>query len=220
MSTVGPPEDEEDVFHGGEAAGVAVTPVLLGLVVLRCGSAVEPLEQVALLEGVVDRRLVVGTWPFQHVVENPRTSRGWSRAPSSRVNRKSFVVIVIVPLLARLASRLFSLLALLVLLAEFLGLAALCGRIIRALALLAVEDRPHRLFARGEASGNDEQLVRVNWRAAPELAHKIPACGALEEGVHDLGLRHAWELHTALGEASYEVPERLAGFLGARAQVP
>jgi hypothetical protein len=51
------------------------------------------------------------------------------------------------------------------------------------------------------------------------LVHKIPACGALEEGVHDFGPGHTWELRTALGEAPYEVPERLAGFLGARAQV-
>jgi hypothetical protein len=35
--------------------------------------------------------------------------------------------------------------------------------------------------------------------------------------VHDLGLGHAPELRAALGEALYEVPERLAGFLGARA---
>jgi hypothetical protein len=62
MSTVGPPEDKEDVFHGGEAADVAVTPVFLGLAVLRGGAAVEPLVHVALLEGVVDRRFVVGTW--------------------------------------------------------------------------------------------------------------------------------------------------------------
>jgi hypothetical protein len=47
-----------------------------------------------------------------------------------------------VPLLARLAARLLSLLASLVLLAELLGLAALRGRIVHALALLAVEDRP------------------------------------------------------------------------------
>jgi hypothetical protein len=56
-----PPEDEEDVFHGGAAAGVAVTPILLGLVVLRGGAAIEPLEHVALLEGVVDRHLVIRT---------------------------------------------------------------------------------------------------------------------------------------------------------------
>jgi hypothetical protein len=50
LSTVAPPlEDEEDVLYGGEAAGVAITPVLLGLVVLRGGAAVEPLEHVALL---------------------------------------------------------------------------------------------------------------------------------------------------------------------------
>jgi hypothetical protein len=50
----GRPRDEEDVLHGGEAAGVAITPVLLGLIVLRGGAAVEPLEHVALLEGVVN----------------------------------------------------------------------------------------------------------------------------------------------------------------------
>jgi hypothetical protein len=33
--------------------------------------------------------------------------------------------------------------------------------------------------------------------------------------MHDLGLSHAREL----GKASYEVPERLAGLLGARPQV-
>jgi hypothetical protein len=38
--------------------------------------------------------------------------------------------------------------------------------------------------------------------------------------MHDLGLGHARELCTALGEAPYEVPERLAGLLGARAQIP
>jgi hypothetical protein len=147
MSTVAPPEDEEDVFHGGEASSVAVTPILLGLAVLRGGTAVEPLEHGALLEGVVDRRLVVGTWLLQHVVENPKASRGRSRAPSSGVNNKSFVVVVVAPLLTRLAVRLLSLLALLVLLVGLLGLAALRGRVVHALALLAVEDRPHCLFA-------------------------------------------------------------------------
>jgi hypothetical protein len=62
MSTVGPPEDEENVLHRREATGVAVTPILLGLAVLRGGAAVELSELVALLEGVVDWRLVVGTW--------------------------------------------------------------------------------------------------------------------------------------------------------------
>jgi hypothetical protein len=149
------PEDEEDIFHGGEAAGIAVTPVLLGLAVLRGGAAVEPLEHVALLEGVVDQRFVVGTWLIQHVVENPRASRGRLRAPSSWVKSKSFAVIVVVPLLARLAVRLLSLLAPLVLLAGLLGLAALCGRVVHALALLAVEDRP-------TASSPKEKLVAMS----------------------------------------------------------
>jgi hypothetical protein len=89
---------------------------------------------------------VVGIWLLQHVVENSRASRGQSRAPSSRVNSKSFAIVVVTPLLACLPARLLSFLAPLVLLAELLGLAALRGHIVHALALLAVEDRPHRLF--------------------------------------------------------------------------
>jgi hypothetical protein len=38
--------------------------------------------------------------------------------------------------------------------------------------------------------------------------------------VHDLGLGHTREFSKALGKASYEVQERLAGLLGARPQVP
>jgi hypothetical protein len=59
------PEDEEDVLHCGEAVGVAVTPILLGLDVIRGGATVVSLEQVALLEGVVDRRLC-NTLKFHH----------------------------------------------------------------------------------------------------------------------------------------------------------
>jgi hypothetical protein len=38
--------------------------------------------------------------------------------------------------------------------------------------------------------------------------------------MHDLGLGDTWELGAALGEALYEVPEGLAGFLGALPLVP
>jgi alpha-beta hydrolase superfamily lysophospholipase len=109
--------------------------------------------------GVVDRCFVVGTCLLQHVVEHSRASRGRSRAPPGRVNGKSFGGVVVTPLLARLAARLLSLLAPLVLLAELVGLAALRRRVVRALALLVVEDRPHCLFARGKAGGDVEQLV-------------------------------------------------------------
>jgi hypothetical protein len=220
MSRVGPPEDEEDVLHCGEAAGVAVTPILLGLDVLRGGAAVVSLEQVALLEGVVDWRLVVWAWLLQHVVKYPRASRGRSRTPSSWVSSKGFISVVVAPLLARLMARLLPFLAPLVLLLGLLGLAALRGRVVHALAFLLVEDRPHRLLARGKASGDVEQLVRVDQRAAPKLAHEVPAGRALEEGVHNLGLGHTWELHAALGEVSYEVLERLAGLLGVCSQIP
>jgi hypothetical protein len=53
------PEDEEDVLHRREATGVSITTVLLGLTILRSGAAVVLLEHIALLEGVVDRCLVL-----------------------------------------------------------------------------------------------------------------------------------------------------------------
>jgi hypothetical protein len=112
-----------------------------------------------LLEGVVDWRLVVRTWLLQHVIENPRTSRGRSRASSSQVNSQGLAVVDVASLLARLAARLLPLFALLVLPVGLLRLAALRGRVVRAFALLAVEDRSHGLFARGEAGSDVEQLV-------------------------------------------------------------
>jgi hypothetical protein len=144
MSTVAPPppEDEEDVFHRGEATGVAVTPILLGLTILRGGAAVVLLEHVALLEGVVDQCLVVRAGLLQHVVEYAGASRGRSRTPSSWVNSKGLVPVVVAPLCARLAARLLALFAPLVLLRGLFGLAALRGRVIHALALLPVEDGP------------------------------------------------------------------------------
>jgi hypothetical protein len=58
------PEDEEHVPNDGEASGVAISSVLLDLCILRGGAAVELLEHIALLEGVVHRGLVVWTWLF------------------------------------------------------------------------------------------------------------------------------------------------------------
>jgi hypothetical protein len=124
------PEDEEHVLYYGEAAGVAISSVLLGLRVLGGGAAVELLEHIALLEGVVCWGLVVWTRLFQHVVEHPRTSRGRSRAPSSRVNGKGLGVVAVASLLARLAARLLPFLASLVLPVGLPGLAALRGRVV------------------------------------------------------------------------------------------
>jgi hypothetical protein len=100
-----------------------------------------------LLKGVVHWGLVIWTWLFQHVIKHPRTSSGRSRASSSQVNSKGLGIVAIAPLLARLAARLLSFLAPLVLPVGLPGLAALHGRIVRALALHAVEDRPHSLLS-------------------------------------------------------------------------
>jgi hypothetical protein len=156
------PEDEEDVLHHREAAGTSVTAVLLSLAVLRGGVAIILLEHVALLESVVHWSLVVGTWLLQHVVKHAGASRGRSRALSGRVDCEGLVPVVVVPLLACLASRLLAFLAPLVLLLGLLGLAALRGCVVHTLAFLAVEDGPHRLLAGRKAGGDVEQLVGVD----------------------------------------------------------
>jgi hypothetical protein len=94
-----------------------------------------------------------------------------------------------------------------VLLLRLLGLSALRGRVIHALALLAVENGPHRLLSGSEAGGDVKQLVGVDQRALPDLGHEVPTGRVLVEGVHDLGLSHARELCAALGEALYEIQE-------------
>jgi hypothetical protein len=92
-----PPEDQEDVFHRGEVADVAITAILVGLAILRGSATVVSLEQVALLEGVVDWRLVVRTGLLQHVVEYAGALRGRSRTPSSWVDDEGLVPVVIAP---------------------------------------------------------------------------------------------------------------------------
>jgi hypothetical protein len=178
--------------------------MFLGLTFLRGGAAVVLLEHAALLEGVVDWGLVVRARFLQHIVEYVGVSRGRSRAFVGQVDCEG-LVLVVVPLRGCLAAGLLALLGQLVLLLGLLGLAALRGRIIHVLALLAVKDGPHRLLAGSKTSGNVEQLIGVDRRAAPELVHKIPAGGALEKGVHDLGMSYTREFSTALGKASYEV---------------
>jgi hypothetical protein len=98
---------------------------------------------------------VVGTWLLEHVIENPRASRGRSRALSSWVNSKSFVVVVVAPLLARLAARLLSLLAPLMLLLGLLGLAALRGRVVTRLPFFPSKIAP-------TASSPEAKLVAIS----------------------------------------------------------
>jgi NhaP-type Na+/H+ or K+/H+ antiporter len=85
----------------------------------------------------------------------PRASRARSRAPSSWVNSKGFVAIVVASLLARLAARLLSFLAPLVLLLGLLGLAALRGRVAHTLAFLPSKIAP-------TASAPEAKLVAIS----------------------------------------------------------
>jgi hypothetical protein len=85
---------------------------------------------------------------------------GRSRALSGRVNYEGLIpVVVVVPLCACLAVGLLAFLALLVLLLGLLGFAALRGRVVHALALLAVEDGPHHLFSISETGGESNSSL-------------------------------------------------------------
>jgi hypothetical protein len=144
---------------------------------------------------------------LQHVVERTGASRGCSRAPAGRVDYEDLIHFVVAPLRACITVGLLALLAPLVFLLGLLGLTALCGCVVHALALLAVEDGPHCLLTRSKTSGNVEQLFGVDRWAPPELAHKVSSGRSLEKGVHDFGLSHAQEFGTMLGKVPYEVPE-------------
>jgi hypothetical protein len=156
---------------------------------------------------VVDRSLVVWARLLQHVIEHVGASRGRSRALAGRVDREGLVTVVVVPLPVPtcFSAGLLALLAPLVFLLGVFGLAALHERIVHMLAFPVVKDGPHHLLTGSEASGDVEQLVGVNRRASPQFAHEVPADRTLEEGMHDVGLRHARELDTVLGKAQYEV---------------
>jgi hypothetical protein len=167
---------------------------------------------------VVDRGLVIWAWLLQNVIEHAGSSRGRLRALADRVDREGLVVVLIPSLHAHVATRLLALPAPLLLLLGLLGPAALRGRVVHVLALLAIENGPHHLLSGSEAGGDVEQLVGVDRRAPPKFAHEIRAGRSLEEGVHDIRLCDARELGTT--QVSYEIPERLARPLGACPQVP
>jgi hypothetical protein len=95
----------------------------------------------------------------------------------------------------------------------FLGLVALLGRVVHALALLAIENGTHCLLFGRETGDDIEQLIGVDRRPPFELVHEVGR--ALKEGMYDLRLSDAPKLGTALGKVSYEVPEQLVGLLGA-----
>jgi hypothetical protein len=78
------------------------------------------------------------------------------KALAGQVDCEGLVVVLIVSLRARVVVRLFALFAPLLLLLGLLGLAALRGRVVHALALLPVENAPHRVLARSEAGGDVE----------------------------------------------------------------
>jgi hypothetical protein len=123
------PEDEEDVLHGRETAGAPVTTVLLGLIPLRGDAIVVHLEHVALLEGVVNRGLVVWAWLLQHVVEHTGASRGPLRVLAGGVDSDGLVIVLVASLRTRVVVGLLALLASLMFLRGLFGLVALHGRV-------------------------------------------------------------------------------------------
>ena len=210
-------KDEEGVLHWGELViSTFVARVLLLVFVAMRDAVVVFLEHLALLEGMVDRALVVRARLLKHVVELATTaSRGASRSFAVWGGCEGLLGVLCLPRPALVRwDRLLSLPPPLLFLGGGVGLdvAALRGRIVLALARLVVEDGTNRFFAGGEVGGSVEQLVGVNGSASRELMHQIPARRTLEESVNDLDVGDAGELGALLGEAPHVVTQGLPGF--------
>ena len=151
--------------------------LLFVLIAMRDAIVVLP-EHLALLEGVVDRALVISTRLLKHVVEQATTaSRGASRSFTVRGGSEGLLGVLYRPQSALVRwDRLLSLPPPLLFLGGVgLDVAALRGRIVLALARLVIEDGTNRLFAGSEVGGSVEQLVGINGSASRELMHQIPA---------------------------------------------
>ena len=168
------------------------------------------LEHLALLEGMIDRALVVRTWLLKHVVEQATiASRGASRSFAVRGGSEGLLGVLCPPRFALVRwDRLFSIPPPLLFLGGGVGLdvAALRGCIVLALARFVVEDGTNCLLTGGVVGGSVEQLIGVNGSASRKLMHQVPARHTLEESVDDLDMGDAGELGALLGEASVGAP--------------
>src|SRR6185312_6262413 len=145
-------KDEEGVVHCGELIiSTFVASILLLVFVAMCDAVVVFLEHFALLEGMIDRALVVRARLLKHVVElATTTSRGASRSFAVWGGSEGLLGVLCLPHPAQVRwDRLLSLPPPLLFLGGGVGLdvAALCGRIVFALARLVVEDGINSLLA-------------------------------------------------------------------------
>ena len=166
-------------------------------------------EHFALLEGMIDRALVVRARLLKHVVELATTaSRGASRSFVVRGGSEGLLGVLRLPRSALVRwDRLLSFLPPLLFLGRGLGLAvaALCGRIFVALVRLVIENGTNCFLAGGIVGGGIEQLVDVGGTASRKLVHEVSARRAFEEAVDDLDIGDTGELGALLGEASHVV---------------
>src|SRR6185295_8717344 len=218
-------KDEEGVLHWGElVVSTFVASVLLLVFVAMRDAVVVLLEHLALLEGMIDRALVVRARLLKHVVELATTaSRGASRSSAVWGGREGLLGVLCLPRAVLIRwDRLLSLPPPLRFLGGGVGLgaAAFCGRIVLALARFVVEDGTNCLLAGGVVGGSVEQLIGANGSASRKLVHQVPARRTLEESVDDFDMGAAGELGALLGEASHVVTQGLAGLLTTPSEVP
>jgi hypothetical protein len=147
-----------------------------------------PLHEVAILHGVLDRTLVVGTMCLKHLLKV--IPRGTSlRLGRSLVGRRHQVVVVELALfLLLLQSDGWSLALFL------LGL------------LLAESDH---FLPVGMVDGHVKELSDGLWLDSPYPVDKGLTCGTILEGCDDLVVCHVGELGAAPGEAAYVLMETL-----------
>jgi hypothetical protein len=165
----------------------------------------------ALLMGVLDGTLMIGTRLLEHLVEQVGASRRLPRVPvlgggdKVRVGGVAFRLRLLLALLPR---------------------AALSGRLgdvfrLAPLRLLVLpKDGLDRLLPRGELGGDVHQLARPGGSLATQLAHQVAASGASEESADDIQDGDVGQLGALLRKSPDVVPQGLSRMLAAASEIP
>jgi hypothetical protein len=195
-----------------ESPILVVTLGIFLLVVLLDAYALKvPTEHVTIFEVMVSGSLVVGTWLFEHFVEDAPTGRGLR-----------FLVFDSSDKFIGRGLEL-ALLALLLPLVVSLGAPARARGIVDLLfpfVLVTTKDGTNCLLAGGKVGDDVHQSVGSEWGVTAQLSDQLLAGGSGEEGHDHIGVGDVGELGALPGEALDVIPEGFTRFLLAAPEVP
>jgi hypothetical protein len=204
--------DHEAVMDLGESPILVVTLGIFLLVILLDAYAFEvPTEHVAVLEVMVCGSLVVGTWLFEHFVEDAPAgggSRFLTFDSSDKFVGRGLELALLVLLLSPVVS---------------LGAPAGARGIVDLLlpfVLVTAKDSTNCLLASGKVGDDVHQSVGSEWGVTSQLSDQLFAGGSGEEGHDHVGVGDVGELGALPGEAPDIIPEGFTRLLLATPEVP